>query len=272
MNNMNKNLLASIFADTQNLYKTNEKLVLACQKSKKEQKIYLSNDEIQKEDARFDCDFQIVVSKKRTFEAAADYARAGLKTCVLNFANSFCPGGGVIHGARAQEECLCRVSTLYDAISSDQAFRAFYAPHRKEQNSLANDDVIFTPNVVVFKSDTDAPTLLPQDEWFCADVLTCAAPDLYDSFDISDDFLRDLFRSRIRRILLVAEKNKCDALVLGAFGCGAFGNSPQIVAEVFKEELVDFSRSFSKIEFAVYCSSRDVENFRVFEEVFVSHA
>ena len=54
---------------------------------------------------------RIVVSQKRTFDAASEYK--GMKTAVHNFASATNPGGGVVRGANAQEECLCRCSGLY---------------------------------------------------------------------------------------------------------------------------------------------------------------
>ncbi len=54
-------------------------------------------------------------------------------------------------------------------------------------------------------------------------------------------------------------------LVLGAFGCGAFRNNPQVVARAYREILSEFSGMFDHIEFAVYCSPRDSVNHDIFQ-------
>lgn len=90
----------------------------------------------------------------------------GEKVAVLNFANSFNAGGGVVYGARAQEECLCWISTLYDSLISQEMQIKFYKTHCANGNDLATDDIIYTPNVFVFKTDTDEPELRPETECF----------------------------------------------------------------------------------------------------------
>ena len=259
--------LAKIFLDTQELYNTNSKLIAACEYSRSNQMFVGANESIDCEVNRFDADCKILVSKKRSFEAAEDYARKGDKVAVLNFANSFNPGGGVVHGARAQEECLCRVSTLYDSLVSKEMLEKFYKPHCKTENDLATDDIIYTPKVLVFKSDTAEPKLRPESEWFYADVITCAAPCLEpDMQGITCEELKKLHASRARHILGVACKYEADVLILGAFGCGAFSNPPEIVAEVYKNVLSDYLHAFKAIEFAVYCNEWDSKNYEVFKK------
>ena len=266
--------LAAVFADTQRLYSTEKRLSEACAASRARHRVYteghFGNSDLPARNA-FSEETKVSVSRKRTFEAAESYARAGLKTCALNFANSVHPGGGVVHGARAQEECLCRISTLYDSLISPEMNRDFYSPHRKIEGTLANDDAIFTPGVVVFKSDTDMPALRPEGEWFSVDVVTCAAPCLgWQCSDIGENELLKIHESRARQILSVALENGEEALILGAFGCGAFRNPPKVVAKAYKNILPEFKNSFKVVEFAVYCSPRDAENFTVFESVFGS--
>ena len=124
---------------------------------------------------------KIIVSKKRSFEAASAYR--GKHVSVLNFASATKPGGEVTKGASAQEECLCRISTLYKCISASEITEAFHKKHRyalktDEMDSLYNDDCIQACGVTIFKSDTKKPVLLPEKEWFDVDVISCAAPNL----------------------------------------------------------------------------------------------
>ena len=64
--------------------------------------------------------------------------------------------------------------------------------------------------------------------------------------------LQYLFEKRIRNILEVAIDNEVDVLILGAFGCGAFHNPPDIVADAFREVLLTdrYRKSFEQIVFA----------------------
>ena len=80
----------------------------------------------------------------------------------------------------------------------------FYGPHRLAHNPIHNDDIIYTPSVTVFKSDTANPALLPEEEWYDVDVITCAAPNLrenpsngYNQGDSS------------ARVIKLHEKTKC---------------------------------------------------------------
>ena len=59
-------------------------------------------------------------------------------------------------------------------------------------------------------------------------------------------------------------------LVLGAFGCGAFKNNPEVVAKAYKEVLKEFDGYFENIEFAIYCSKYDTQNYIIFKKVLTS--
>ena len=58
-----------------------------------------------------------------------------------------------------------------------------------------------------------------------------------------------------------------ETVILGAFGCGAFMNNPQVVAMAAKNVIKEYLHAFKNIEFAVYCSPRDDQNYRIFERV-----
>lgn len=225
---------------------------------------------------------KVLVSKKRSFEAASQYS--GRKICVLNFASATNPGGGVVRGANAQEEALCRCSTLYSCISDMETAGSFYDSHQQklrdgQMTSLYNDDCIYTPNITIFKTDTAKPELLPETSWYEADVISCAAPNLRirtDSqingsaaraADTGSDDLFEIHQKRIRRVLDIAKLNNAEYMILGAFGCGAFQNPPEIAARAMLDAVRSRLHDFSIIEFAVYCPPYDTMNFDVFKEI-----
>lgn len=255
--------LIEVFKDTKKLYTTDEALKASVEFTKTHQKLYPEEDKIDISNIKPAFETKVIVSKKRTFQAAEAYKNENVG--VLNFANSFEPGGGVVYGARAQEESLCRLSTLYAALSADEMDSDFYEKHLDDDDPLATDDIIYSPCVTVFKSDDSEMKLRDKREWFNVNVITCAAPDLNDT-DISDDELFALHVKRWRRIFTVAVKNGCTTLILGAFGCGAFRNNPEIVAKAAKKIVDEFNGYFNCIEFAVACKD-DWTNFEAFKKV-----
>ena len=188
---------------------------------------------------------------------------------VLNFANPHYAGGGVEHGAMAQEECLCRSSNLYPCLFAPVAQMEYYQYHRSRPDHLFTDRVVYTPEVVVFKDDQPVPQLLPRKQWFRMDVLTCAAPYLGEPVCITQVELKNLFKSRIREICRVAMEHQVTVLVLGAFGCGAFCNPPELVAHAFREVLQEdpYRHGFSKVVFAIKSNGRPDDNYHVFVQV-----
>lgn len=84
---------------------------------------------------------------------------------------------------------------------------------------------------------------------------------------VTDKELLELHKKRARHMFTVAAANGADILVLGAFGCGAFRNKPEIVARAYKEIIPEFQGQFAGIEFAVYCPPQDSRNYDVFRRV-----
>lgn len=217
----------------------------------------------------------IYVTHEKTMQAAADYARNGKKVAVLNFASATTPGGGVLKGSSAQEECLCRVSTLYNCINDEEMWNVFYNPHRKSGDSIHNDDIIYTPGVKVIK--TDDYDDLSEDRIFTVDVISCAAPNLRDkpaneynaeykpAPKISNEDLKKVHMKRAEKIFSVAAAKDVDVIIVGAFGCGAFRNPPEVVADAYKEVLPKYRNCFDTIEFAIFCG-KDQANYDAFSE------
>ena len=272
-----------IFQDTCRQIEESTRLQESIKNSIKNQQLYLQGKiytyVMKRTRSNKMCD--VIVSGKRTFEAAEGYVKAGKRVAVLNFASAINPGGGVVNGSSAQEESLCRCSTLYQCLDIDEMWSQFYEPHRAANNPLYNDDILVTPDVTVFKSDVDWPERLPEDDWYSVDVITCAAPNLRDqssnemnpfasnhAAELSRQDYIIIMRERIRQIFITAQTTGADVLILGAFGCGAFRNPPEVVAKLFKEAVDDFGPLFETIEFAVYHTPRKTNNYDSFVNAF----
>jgi len=215
---------------------------------------------------------RIIVSEDTTFSCARKWIAPGRKTAVLNFANAYQPGGGVKKGAMAQEECLCRASSLYESLTLPYLIRHYYKWNQKNTGDMGSDRIIYTPDVTVFKTDDALPEMLPEEEWFHVDVITCAAP-YYDENKkrpVGMEKLRQVFTDRIRNILETAAANGADHLILGAFGCGVFNNPPDLVADVFRELLIECSYAayFHQVVFAV--KAGNAANVAAFRKAFDS--
>lgn len=278
-----------IFADTQRLYLSNARLVESIENSQRQQSVIPAEEAVFPEELqRYDTPAKVVVSKKRSLEAAMEYK--GSRVCVLNFASATNPGGGVENGSSAQEEAICRCSTLFPCIAAEEIREQFHQKHRtllkKEAlDACYNNDCIYTPDVTVFKTDTELPELMSEEKWFQIDVISCAAPNLRKkpsnamnpdsgnkAVSLDAEQLLDLHMKRIGRVLEIAGKKKEEVLILGAFGCGAFQNPPEIVAEAMARVLEEYVYHFKTIEFAVYCSPQDTRNYDVFKKRLESFA
>lgn len=201
---------------------------------------------------------EVQVANETTLGAARRLADGGHRPLALNFANGVEPGGGFLHGARAQEECLCRSSALYATLVGDP----MYLAHRERELPDSSDWVILSPRVPVFRGDDGAPLSEP---WLL-DVITCAAP--YAPI-VGEKLSAALLSRRIHRVLEIARAYGYGALVLGAWGCGAFGNDAGRTAQDFRNALEGpFIGAFSHIVFAISDWSHDRRFLGPFEEVF----
>ena len=265
-----------IFEETMALCKSHRALVERIGHSIRGQEITWQEDPLPAGGPRYAKPAALVLSPRRTFEAARAYANRGKRVCALNFASSVTPGGGVTRGSGAQEESLCRVSTLYAAISDPDTAGPFYERHRQMIRDGAmgrenRDDCIFTPGVVVIREDTFDCALLPESDWYGVDVITCAAPDLRCGGGVvyrpTAEALVSRFEERWRRILSVAAAHGAEALILGAFGCGAFGNPPEVAVQAFNNVCGEYLRCFETIEFAVFTDDVDGPNYAAFRGI-----
>lgn len=200
----------------------------------------------------------------------------GYNPIVLNFACRHNAGGGVMNGARAQEESLFRCTNLFRSLYQ-------FMPYAKQYDLEKNwrqypMDVRFggayTPYATVFRDSKSGDYQLLSHP-FKLSFVAVAAINRHDPDGKSKPLTQeelDLTLSKMRTIFRIGIIHGHDALVLGAFGCGAFHNPPRQIAELFRQVMdePEFKNKYRKIVFAVFDdhNMQGVSNYDAFREVF----
>lgn len=174
--------------------------------------------------------------------------------CILDFADYMHPGGKFLEGSSAQEESLCHQSFLYNVLKSDSVREKFYNAHKGRSNKcLYSDELLYVPDVIFLGEHV-------------SDVIVCAAPNKNAAMrynGVSSCEVDHAMAGRCSAVLRAANYRGVDILILGAFGCGVFGNDPKLVARTFRG-LLDgpFKSCFKAVIFAVPGVGRNVDAFR----------
>ena len=201
----------------------------------------------------------------RVVNADSLQAADGENVLVMNFANAHVAGGGFWLGASAQEEMLCRNSTLYASISSPAA-RALYRANNWPLHAMETDAMIYSPSVAVFRAPSGELLAKP----YVVSVVSVPAPNrrglacLTSHARLSETMMR-----RLVNVLCLARQKGHRRLVLGAWGCGAFGHRAENVAEYFRHVLIEEDRHtwFDDVCFAIYGPPKG-RNLLAFQTVF----
>lgn len=193
------------------------------------------------------------------------------KILVLNLASPVHPGGGVRRSAKAQEEDLCRKSSLLLSLESKTASR-YYDYNKSLHSFMGSDALMLTPNVEIIKDENGV--LL--DDTVVVSVLTCAAPKVSCGKEgMSEAAYRQLVYDRIIGMLKSAAFFGYRHLILGAWGCGAYGNDACVISDLFRRALNELDYNgfnendlFSRIDFAVLDRTQSQFNYRQFRRNF----
>lgn len=191
------------------------------------------------------------VSDEDTFSAALGQNFS----CCLNFASAESPGGGyksildLMVPCKNQEEDLFRKSNLPDIMDVSWV---------RKKYPLEDIDCFFCECLVT--KDMALNDIYP----FVTGVITMPAviePKPYE---------QTLVRRKIYRILEIAAHQFFPVLILGAWGCGVFGNDPRQIATDFKEMIeLDFKGCFEKVIFAI--PNENSINHKIFKEVIIGN-
>ena len=193
------------------------------------------------------------------------------KTTLLDFASATTPGGGVLLGSNGQEEELCRLTSLYLILNSDELKESYYYPNKrlaiyKEEALIADATVVYIPDVKIIKCHEGRR--LSKSNYTGISVIVCAAPNLRNISPPDNVILEKYIYERACQILKCAIKNDCKNIILGAHGCGAFRNPIEIVAKAYCNAILEHNRYFDNILLAIpdtdkldvfgkYCFSRN---------------
>ena len=230
-------------------------------------------------------DTQLSVLNVDCIQVTRDLVMQGYNPAVLNMASLYHPGVGVLQGSGAQEEELCRRSTL--AISLYQ----FSLPggrfgdladmvrvKRRDQRYPMDNTYggIYSPDITFFRSVKDEGYAL-LDEPFRAAVISVASlnynpkhgHNTLDNGNIPESD-KPILKEKIRTILRIGALKGHNSLVLGALGCGAFCTPPAQMARLFHQVMneQEFQGRFSKMVFAII-DSPSSNNYQPFKKEFV---
>lgn len=210
-----------------------------------------------------------------TIEGALFLFGGNNKVGILNFASAIKAGGGWINGRVAQEEDIMRKTTLFPSLVIQDEF---YKEHTKD-NPFYSDTMIYSPNVYIIKDKNFQYCTLKE-----INVVTSAAINLTDirnnttlnnylnSYNSNNniDLVNEIMTKRMQRILLTFIENNIKNIVLGAFGCGVFGQDANNIANIWKYLLKDkhLEKYFDNIVFAVLDNSPNKCNYTPFENLF----
>lgn len=190
-----------------------------------------------------------------TGETVQDAALRFRGKCVtiLNFASGVMPGGGVRFGAMAQEEALCLSSGLLHELEAHLEY--YEANHTKGVPPECHDRLLWSEEVPLVRDGNFQPV-----DPMLVQVITYPAP---IARDVADE--EAVFRRRCPHVVHQAATHGTEVLVLGAWGCGEYGNDPGMVAMAFKDALFKHGGHIERVVFAVAFNE---VNRLVFQEVF----
>lgn len=208
----------------------------------------------------------VLVQNLDTYNAAVKAFKTfkGSKIAVLNFADYRDAGGGYLRGSMAQEEAICGQSTLYPVISKQKDYYAYNEKHMN--HGIYLDRALYSPSILWGTSTRPLAK---------TDVITCAAPrksrgKYMKNAQAQTRYYKEAdeaLEKRMEFVKQIAETEKVDVLILGAWGAGAFGFDARSVAEMWKRV---FSKptSIKQVIFAIINDKRSNQAYTAFEEAF----
>ncbi|KAJ0327101.1 hypothetical protein COL5a_006278 [Colletotrichum fioriniae] len=165
-------------------------------------------------------------------DRSVDVSNKETRVAILNMASPLTPGGGFVNGAGSQEESLCMRTTLLPSLK-DEYYR------------LPELGAVYTPDVLVFRDEDADDVLEKKDRWFvdCISAAMLRNPEIERDEDTGFSHYvqekdRQLILEKMKIVLRICQLKGIKKVVLGAWGCGAYGNPVAEVAKAWKKALL----------------------------------
>ena len=167
-------------------------------------------------------------------------SRSHPNPCILNMASPLRPGGGVLSGATSSEEFLCARTTLLPSLKE-----SFY--RLPERGGIFSSDVLVLRNA---RGLGDAQGEIPATQRWYVDVVSAAMlrfPELEGGEEeegekrLSRGDRREV-EEKMRGVVRILAAKGVRRVVLGAWGCGAYGNPVRDIGEAWGAVLVGRKR------------------------------
>lgn len=265
----------TLFRMTQNIYLTDRVLQESIKQSKKTQSV-IAERSVLHDIIPTNDDTDIFLTERKLLEATEFYAANGFRTAVITPCSPLIPGGMTFKGGSGSEETLCSHSTLYSCLNTEKILSKFYYPHMATAEKTVGD-IIYTPDVTVFRRDNEYHELMNEMDWYHTDVISVTPPVVSTYYgkliNSNEKNIWAALEKRITRALTAAARAGIEAVVLPPFGCSStsYDYDPKMVAKVLARACNKFRGCFKAIEIALFSGPTDRVNYLdVFEPVFMN--
>jgi uncharacterized protein (TIGR02452 family) len=197
---------------------------------------------------------EFIVDALSTLDSVRNQFEQDENLVCLNFASARNPGGGFLKGSEAQEESIARATGLYKCQLKAEDY---YKYNRAIKTCLYTDHIIYSPKVPIIKNE--AGELL--ETVVFAGMITAPAVNtgvVLRNEPQNIDQIEPMMKRRIDMVLSICKQQGHKTLILGAWGCGVFGNDPKVIAKMFKDLLTSkYENQFEKVVFSIYSKNED---------------
>ncbi|WP_304653205.1 TIGR02452 family protein [uncultured Ligilactobacillus sp.] len=206
---------------------------------------------------------QILVENKHLL-TRLQQINATKKVGVMDFADPVLIGSRLLE-TDSQERLLCRNSFLYPELCKYR--RNFYYRNKLDPKKGFYSEALIYVEHVKFLRDAKQDRILSQARY--ADVAAISPPNIHQITEMlgqkpDQKQLQLSVQTKILQTLRAFKQAQVTVLILGAFGCGAPGNDPKMVAQSFYSCLkrTEFKGVFEQVYFDIWQDPTTLAEFK----------